>query len=172
MWAPFLTNLSRLTQFGGRESRKHFWLHVAISLIFYAVPFFILMIVTIIMTINTGLVATTDVQAPSMDIMAYGSILLALVQIALLVAAVSRRLHDSDRRAGWGLFPIPFLLFGICLFPLVVSSTFSDPELNNRLFFAGFINSIIYMILIPLLGILLCQAGDDDENRFGPPPLT
>ncbi|MGH1420355.1 MAG: DUF805 domain-containing protein [Hyphomonas sp.] len=165
---PFLTNLSRLTQFGGRESRKHFWLHVAISLIFYAAPFFILMIVTMI----TGLMATTDAQAPSMDIVAYGSIILALVQIALLAAAVSRRLHDSDRRAGWGLIPVPFLLFGIFMFPLVIGSAISDSELNNRLFFAGFINNIIYMILIILLGILLCQSGDDGENRFGPPPLT
>ncbi|MEZ0243850.1 MAG: DUF805 domain-containing protein [Sphingomonas sp.] len=94
----------------------------------------------------------------------------SLSTVLLLAAAVTRRLHDSDRRGWWGLLPLPFLATAFALFPtLFTSGGGEDPDMT--LFLLLFANNLVYLICLGLLVALLCLNGTRGENRFGPPPV-
>lgn len=91
--------------------------------------------------------------------------------VALLAAAVSRRLHDSGLRAYWGLMPLPFLAFG-CVGMELLLRDFSKPAgPDMRLFLALFLNNMIYLATLALLAWLLARASGT-ANRFGKNPAT
>lgn len=94
-----------------------------------------------------------------------------VVAVALLAAAVARRLHDRGRRGYWGLAPLPFLGIGLVVFPKLferLSKGDVDPE-TMSLFFAMFLNNALYLGALALLVVLLIKKGDAGPNRFGPP---
>jgi len=84
--------------------------------------------------------------------------------IALLAAAVARRLHDRGKSGAWGLMPLPFIAFASIMMPKVFAQ--NPPDMS--LFFAIFINNFIYIGTLIFLVVLLAGAGTQGENRYGP----
>jgi uncharacterized membrane protein YhaH (DUF805 family) len=82
----------------------------------------------------------------------------AAILVALLAAAVNRRLHDRDRRGYWGLIPLPFLAAGMALMP----------EMSTNI--ALIANFLAYLYGLALLVYFLVGKGTPGPNRFGPPP--
>jgi uncharacterized membrane protein YhaH (DUF805 family) len=109
-------------------------------------------------------------EAPMPDLGPFFAVMAAMVltAVSLLAAAVSRRLHDSGRRAFWGLMPVPFLLFGVTAFPVIISQFAATEEPNLGLFFLLFFNNLLYLIALASLIILLALRGNRGPNRFGP----
>lgn len=160
--------LARLTDFSGRDPRRVFWPYVGV----------IILLMMIVMgagnMIAVGLLIPTTVEQDFPDLS--GLVLLMGVEIvaivALLAAAVARRLHDTGRRAYWGLAPLPFLTFGIGGFYVLVSSFEAPPPGTDRLFFAIFFNNLIYLVVLVLLVVRLAQPSQAEANRYGEPPPT
>jgi uncharacterized membrane protein YhaH (DUF805 family) len=94
-----------------------------------------------------------------------------VVAVVLLAAAVTRRLHDRGRRGYWGLMPLPFLAFGLTVFPKMFA-TMSQGDVSPEtlgLFFTLFFNNMLYLASLGLLIFLLAARSDVGSNRFGPP---
>ena len=90
----------------------------------------------------------------------------SLVVVALLAAAVTRRLHDSGKRGWWGLVPLPFLASGLLLMPQLIAN--GEPDLG--LFALLFANNLVYIASLIVLVVMLAARGNPHDNRFGPPP--
>jgi uncharacterized membrane protein YhaH (DUF805 family) len=85
--------------------------------------------------------------------------------VALLAAAVARRLHDTGKSGWWGVLPLPFLLFSLAMFALPVSDS---PNTNLDMFI--FASNALYLLGLGVLIFLLGERGQPDANRFGPVP--
>jgi uncharacterized membrane protein YhaH (DUF805 family) len=97
--------------------------------------------------------------------------ILPAVTIAVLAAAVVRRLHDRDRRGYWGLLPLPFLAAALVLMPKLMAGVAAEPDAPDlSLSFAVFVNNLLYLGMLALLVVLLAGKGTPGPNRFGPPP--
>jgi uncharacterized membrane protein YhaH (DUF805 family) len=90
--------------------------------------------------------------------------------VLLLAAAVTRRLHDRDRRGWWGLPPLPFLIVGLTAFPNFFKRTLTGEMSPDamKLFGLLFANNMLYLASLGLLIFLLAGASEQKENRFGP----
>jgi uncharacterized membrane protein YhaH (DUF805 family) len=88
------------------------------------------------------------------------------VFVVLVAAAVARRLHDRDKSGFWGLLPLPFLVAGFVLMPLVSESFLANTP-NFGLFFLLFFNNVLYLALLLYLAIILAMPGTSGANRFG-----
>lgn len=161
-------SLSRLTDFSGRDPRRVFWPYVGLVVL----ALMIVMGAGNMIAVSLLIPATPQQDFPDLS----GLVLLMGVEIvavvALLAAAVARRLHDTGRRAWWGLAPLPFLAFGIGGFYVVVSSFEAPPPGLDRMFFAIFFNNLIYLVVLGLLIVLLAQPSQAGANRYGEPPIT
>jgi uncharacterized membrane protein YhaH (DUF805 family) len=107
---------------------------------------------------------------PDMSAIAIGSAVLTVVTAALLAAAVTRRLHDRDRRGWWGLMPLPFLLLAAGLMPRIFESFGRGEPPQVGLFLGLFLNNALYLATLAALIVLLVGAGTPGPNRFGEPP--
>jgi uncharacterized membrane protein YhaH (DUF805 family) len=121
--------------FGGRAGRSQFWYWV----LFYVMANLVLTIVDMIVVgISTGPFST-------------------FITIALLpptIAALARRLHDTDRSAWWILLPIaPIPVLVVAVSPLLAVIA-------------------VAAILVGFVVVLLMAAapGTAGPNRFGPEP--
>lgn len=88
--------------------------------------------------------------------------------VALLGAAVSRRLHDRNQSAFWGLMPVPFLLFASFAFPIVMADFMKTENPDLSLFFMIAANNLLYLVALASLIIMLILPGTQGPNRFGP----
>ena len=190
---------SNLTRFSGRDSRSQFW-PFAIGL--FLVQNFIAFVGIVPVFFSTfGNIKEFAAQHPDQAVVTSGPGyrnvavegyhpelmpdmtpfiwfcgLSGLVMVALLAAAVARRLHDTGRSGIWGILPLPFLGFGMFSFYRIFSSfsiTGNDEKIDEEL--ASFIllmfaNNVIYLILLLILVVFLVLPGQRDDNRFGPPP--
>lgn len=191
---PVLRGFRSLARFAGRDTRGQFWSYAAVVL----VVVFALMAGGMSFALNGFFAemqqfavdhpeATTvqsgpgsysisvdaghpDAPMPDMGGMFINLGLCVLVAIGLLASAVSRRLHDSGRPALWGLLPVPFLLFGIGFFPVVMNSMMSAEEPDLSLFFLLFGNNMLYLVALVTLIVLLCQSTARGANRYGEEP--
>ena len=189
---PITHNLSRLTNFKGRDTRGQFWPWAAC-----VVGGIILIWFVAVGSVVGGMVsqmtayseahpdqATVTTADGSTSIAIEGShpefipdfgvlfwILggMVIAAVVLLAAAVARRLHDRGRSAFWGLAPLPFLTFGLVAVPAVMNEITTGVEPDMRLFFAIFLNNICYLAVLLTLIIQLSGAGQPEANRFGPP---
>ena len=92
--------------------------------------------------------------------------LIDAIMVALLAAAVTRRLHDRDRTALWGLLPLPFMAIGVAFMPdtfaFAVAPAEPSPAMKLLLLQAPFFwGSLLW------LGFLLAGEGTKGPNRFG-----
>ena len=189
---PITHNLTRLTEFRGRDTRSQFWPWAACVV----GGAFALWMATVALMISstiakvraftaahpeqveiTTFAGTTSVQihgdhpalTPDFAVMGWAIGAIAIVAVGLLAAAVARRLHDRGRSAFWGLAPLPFLAFGLVGVQVVMREITTDVEPNMTLFLAIFLNNIVYLGVLLTLIIQLSGAGSREANRFGPP---
>lgn len=188
---PVLRGFQSLTRFAGRDTRGQFWPYAGVV---FALMF-VLGGAVMAWSMN-GFIAdmqqfavehpeTAKVQsspgyysiqvdgnhpeAPVPDLRLFCAALGGMVVsiMALLAAAVSRRLHDSGRSAMWGLMPVPFLLFAVTGFPIIMTRLMAAEEPDLSLFFLLFFNNMLYMIALVSLIVLLALSGTRGPNRFG-----
>jgi uncharacterized membrane protein YhaH (DUF805 family) len=98
---------------------------------------------------------------------------IALFMVAMLAAAVTRRLHDAGRSGAYGLLPLPFLALGFFLFGVLTSGMLMGEDVrgdHGTVFALGFANNLVYLGTLAFLVFLLVKPSDASENRFGPPP--
>ncbi len=90
------------------------------------------------------------------------------IAVLLLAAAIVRRLHDRGKSGLWALPPAFFLTVGLVMMPRVMGNAGAGQPPDMRLFFALFLNNIIYLATLFYLGYLLATEGPKGANRFGP----
>ncbi|HEY0414037.1 MAG TPA: DUF805 domain-containing protein [Allosphingosinicella sp.] len=185
-------NLRGLFRFSGRDARSQFWPY-AILLIFLDMVAMMGMIMPAVMdslarmqrfaavhpeltTVESGpghysisIEGYHPELMPDMGRLGSGFALIVLATVLLLAAAVTRRLHDRDRRGWWGALPVPFLAFGVIAMPRVMTGFQARPMPDMRLFFALFLNNMIYFGALVLVVVLLAGPGTGGPNRFDDP---
>lgn len=189
---PIIRGFRGIARFSGRDTRGQFWPYAGVVMAVVFLGFG--MVMSLVMngmfaemqqfavehpeaaTIQSSpgsysiSVDASHPDAPMPDLGPFFAVMASMVltAVSLLAAAVSRRLHDSGRRAFWGLMPLPFLLGGLTIFPLVISQFAATEEPNFGLFFLLFFNNMAYMVALVSLIILLALRGTRGPNRFGP----
>lgn len=196
MVSPILHGFRNLPRFSGRDSRRHFWPHVGMVFALVFVASFVLMAFTMAQvfqemsafaaahpeaaTVQSGPghysvqidAAHPEAPIPALAPFTIGFPIMVLFAVLLLAAAVSRRLHDRNMRAWWGLLPVPFLTAGMIGFPILMTDAVSGDEPDLGLFGLLFLNNLLYMVALVTLIVLLAQRGTEGPNRFGPAPET
>ena len=109
---------------------------------------------------------------PDMSFLSGGVALIAVLNVVLLAAAVSRRLHDRHWRGWWGLLPLPFLGFGLLMMPRFFASVRAGHSPEMQLFMTIFLNNVVYIASLAVLAVLLMGEGTKGPNRFGDPVET
>lgn len=113
-------NLSHLADFQGRDGRQTFWYYILFIVIAriaigigLAIPMIGGAMGQAITAAKSGVVdqqaltaSVVSQMAPWIPIMAYVSIGVGVVTILLLMAALVRRLHDSNKSGWWALIPL------------------------------------------------------------------
>ena len=181
-----------LLAFSGRMRPLHFWLYAAVVVLSGFAAMMVAMMIVMndafarlgrfarehpdqVETIRTPTGVSWSVKGshpelvPDFNLFILVVAVVAAVSVVLLAAAVTRRLHDSNRRGWWGLLPLPFLAAGFALFPGLFGS-FGGPDPDMRLFALLMVNTMAYLACLLALVILLCLGGTRGENRFGPQP--
>lgn len=199
-------HFSGLADFSGRENRQPFWLWV---LIVYAVQMVASMVIAIplMATMSESMAPLMNndpdylqkhpeamnrimgqVMAPMMQSWMVVGAVMAVVMLALLAAAVVRRLHDSDKSGWWAA---PYFALGLAG-PLLSAKAMPDffksfsairPDMNPDqaqaairpmmqsmvgVWAIGMIGFIVTILMI----VLLCQPGTPGPNRYGDDPLA
>lgn len=88
--------------------------------------------------------------------------------VALCAAAIVRRLHDRGKTGAWGLIPLPFIAFASVMMP----KSFAQNPPDMGLFFAIFLNNVLYLVSWAYLTVQLARVGTTGENRFGADPAA
>jgi uncharacterized membrane protein YhaH (DUF805 family) len=179
-------NLAHLTQFGGRETRSQFWPFVAavIALDFAIIP---IAMIPLMMRMQQVAIAHPEQATVAFGTSSYSLTLhgahpeigdsvrgfslaiaiMAAVSVALLSAAVARRLHDAGRAGFWGLLPIPFLFSAMTGMFIVMPTLGSNQSPWPVLLL--FANNLAYNLLLLVLAVLLALPGTKGPNRYGDP---
>ncbi|MDO9077341.1 MAG: DUF805 domain-containing protein [Brevundimonas sp.] len=189
---PIIRGFRGIARFSGRDTRGQFWPYagVVFALIFLGFGIVMSLVMNSMFaemqafavahpeaaTVQSSpgsysiAIDASHPEAPMPDLGPFFAVMaaMALTAISLLAAAVSRRLHDSGRRAFWGLMPVPFLLLGVTAFPMIISQFMASDTPNLGLFFLLFFNNLLYLIALASLVILLALRGTRGPNRFGP----
>lgn len=194
MTNPIVHGFRNLARFSGRDRRGRFWPFAAVVLVL------VFGVMSIGMAIVMGEVFTEmqqfaeahpeaatvhsapgswsieidgshpDAPVPDLGGFFINLGLCVLGAIGLLAAAVSRRLHDSGRSALWGLLPVPFLLFGIGVFPVMMDSMMAAEEPDFVPILLLFANNMIYLGALGTLVVLLSLPTARGPNRHGNEP--
>ena len=123
-------NLRNLTNFSGRDARQTFWYFVLFIAIlrwiagsFFAVPMMVKMFGTMFSAIKQGgrpealQGQINGEMVAMMQDMVGVSIAIGVVSGLLLVAALARRLHDSDLSGWWAAVPAVLYIAALGLIP-------------------------------------------------------
>lgn len=179
-------NLANLATFNGRETRGQFWPYAAFV---FAVAIMGMMAVMLpemsesmermqkfaaehpdMATVQQGpgnysisIQGHHPELLPDMDNMVGMMAIVFAGVIALLAAAVVRRLHDRGKSGAWGLLPLPFITFSLIMMPKVFAQ--NSPDMG--LFFAIFVSNAMYIGTLIFLVVFLAGAGTQGENRYG-----
>ena len=185
-------HLTGLLRFSGRETGAKFWPWVAVVLVFNMAVAAIVMVPLMLNTFrkmnqfvhehpDQGTIVTGP-GSYSVQVHGYHPELMpdlsgfmlaiqvsAAVSVLMLAAAVTRRLHDTDKSGLFGLLPLPFLTTGLTLFPAFFAQSMSGAEPDTGGFMLLFANNMLYLGLLGLLAFLLARKSSSGDNRFGPP---
>ncbi len=200
MFDALKRGLGQLTIFQGREPRRQFWPYVGwIYLIHFVVmqivmtPIMLVMMSEMMadmMRVTATLSEVTDpavVNAQMAELMSKTflpllgplvaiSLVSLAVMVALMAAAVTRRLHDMGQPGWWGVLPLPFTAASMIATPMMFGSFSSDffnglPDESFFMWlFANLICSGLYMIALIILIALLAQPTKPGANRYGEAP--
>jgi uncharacterized membrane protein YhaH (DUF805 family) len=102
---------------------------------------------------------------PDFGTLLQGIDVIFVIAVALLAAAVTRRLHDRGLRGWWGLLPLPFVVYSLTAMPRFLA----DPAGDIDSFFLIFASNFLYLASLGILALLL-SGKTRPANRFGPPP--
>lgn len=186
-------HFSRLASFSGRQTRKPFWLWTALVVGLGIVAMMLVMIPMmfeaftrierfaaehpeqVTRTVGPGsysvrIEGNHPELMPDFGGLVTGVGFAALVSIVLLAPPVARRLHDCGRTGLWGLIPAVFLLSGMVAMSQLLAQFADSGDPSFALFFAIFLNNLVYLGSLGVLIYMLAQPGTPEENRFGPPP--
>ncbi len=196
---PIIRGFSKLTQFAGRDTRGEFWPYVGavIALVFLvqAMGASLMMADLIgkaqaytdaqpVLVIDPDLPPDTPVRIeaappalpppPMPDFRILGGVMgvTSILAVSLLAAAVSRRLHDRNMTALWGLMPVPFLGVAAVGFPLMMADMMTNMVPNLSMFGLLFLNNVAYMVALVTLIVILAQRGAPGPNRHGETTLA
>lgn len=182
-------NLANLADFGGRQKRSMFWPYFGVVAVLSFVAIWFVMVPEIAASMErihdfaakhpelstverTATSYSVRVEGRHPELMPnLGRLLVPLgaivaIAVALLSAAIVRRLHDRGKSGAWALAPVSFLVIGFSLMPIV----FYQNPTNLSLFFALFVNNALYLASLVFLVVLLAGASAKGVNRFGPEP--
>lgn len=194
----FLTrHFTSLTDFSGRENREPFWLWVLALYIGQTVLGMVVMFpmqIALQMQMAPQFEAMRRQQeagtppdpqkmfalmAPLFTYVMIFSLVLGAVFLALLAAAVVRRLHDSGRSGYWAAPQFLFWVGGQAVMIWIFThftSWVTHPETVKDMAFVWFawfgVFWLVGMILTILMIVLLCLPGTDGPNRYGDDPLA
>jgi len=156
MTQTILTHLKALTAFSGREPRGEFWPYVGLVI---AASMIAMVLITVIFILSANDPLESDIA---------WVIALSIAVIALLAAAVARRLHDRGLSGVWGLLPLPFLAFGFFqMHREFLAFGAGEPD---TAFDTVSASVLLYDISLIVLIILLVGRSNEGANRFGPNP--
>lgn len=184
-------NLKNVANFRGRQTRVQFWPYAAFVFLLSMGAMMLVMVPEILVSMErmlkfaaehpelstvesgpSGTSVTIDGYHPELmpDL---GAIIMwisaiSAVTIALLAAAVTRRLHDRDKAGWWGLLPVPFLAAGY----IGMAKLFALRDFDMAMFGWLFLNNFVYLGTLIFLIVLLSGVGTDGDNRYGPPVHT
>lgn len=108
--------------------------------------------------------------SPIISAMLWAVAAFVAILIATLAAAVVRRLHDSGRSGWWGAMPLPFLIIGLVMMPLMMTATLGPEDTGVMLMTLLFANNVIYIAAIIALIVLLVQPSQPHSNQYGDVP--
>lgn len=163
-------HLRRLADFNGRESRRVFWPYVGVMV---AVGFLTMtlamsaFLIPVILAVEAG-------DTPNVFVAMSPFFLTALAFVAMLAAAVVRRLHDRGV-SGWWALPTGLLLMGgIVAFGMEMNAFLAGDDIEDEaligLFALLFLVNVFYIASLAGLTTLLCLPGQPRPNRYGSPP--
>jgi len=190
LMSSFRHNVANLTNFSGRETRAQFWPYVgAVFLLFLVLGMglFASMLAQSFgrfehfaeqhpdsVSVRTGPGRRTiSVEGNHPELMPeMGPVMIAMpvvciVVVALLAAAITRRLHDRGKPGLWGALPLPFLIIGIIMMPSTLDGSWPGPDKTLPMF----LNNMLYLAAVARLIVWLAGVGDVGENRYGPQPV-
>jgi uncharacterized membrane protein YhaH (DUF805 family) len=172
--------LANLARFSGRDDRATFWPYagmvaglLVIGTALVAVP--------VAMSVSAR--AATAAQVPLQiggyhpELMSdFGSLLggmsiIVALAIVLLAAAITRRLHDVNRRGFWALLPLPFLMAGFRILPELfngVDAALATDDRKISFYTLIITDNLFYLIAFALLIVFLARKSYRGDNRFGP----
>jgi uncharacterized membrane protein YhaH (DUF805 family) len=181
-------NLAGLARFSGRDTRGEFWpyaiflflLSTAVSIVVagFIMADMVLRLQRYILAHPEGLpppVPGRPGLPPELmpDLAALTGPMIAsnLLLVALLAAAIVRRLHDRDRTGLWGLMPLPFMVVGMinqeATLALAMGRRTASPAEALM-----FMTAPLFWISLVALIVLLAGEGTGGPNRFGPDPMA
>ncbi|MDP3749511.1 MAG: DUF805 domain-containing protein [Phenylobacterium sp.] len=155
--------LSGLTRLSGRDTRAQFW---SFAIFAMALPYVAMS--GFVPPVLEDLLAGTPSSVEKYILVTCAGLALT---VALLAAAVTRRLHDSGRSGWWGVPPLPLLalaMFGSSKL-MWGSGGHAQPEVG-LLFIAVFVAGALYNVTFVMLLFMLSRQGTGLANRFGPAP--
>ena len=189
IWSGF----RRLADFSGRDRRGRFWPYALVVAVLVYVGLMLAMIPTMATMFGEAaryaaenpdqatVVAgpgyySVQIHDPDAALMPDFTPFFWTVRIAgiaagvLLAAAVTRRLHDTDRAGWWGLPPLVLLAGVSAIFPSVVEGMMQEADPPLAGFFLMFGLGVLYNLSLIGLVVLLCLKGTTGTNRYGPEP--
>ena len=185
-------NLTHLTQFGGRDARQTFWFYV----LFLALAQFVLSLAisspltgsmmgdAVIATRDGASEAEIQVRAlehvdTMMRATIWTSVILGVLMAGLLVAAFTRRLHDSNKPGWIAILTVAIQIGSLAIavggiddaMRMIAQMQAGDPAAMQGMqvnFATRGLLGWLPLILIVVFGVLPSTKG---ENRYGPQPL-
>lgn len=172
MFGPF----RRLTDFSGRSTRPEFW--PFIFLMFATNQLLAIGAVSTIFSFAQGQALNPEIhQNIALEVETALKRLLVICLVGFLLflvplcGAVVRRLHDTNRSGFWALPTAVLLFLGFAGFWFVFNEILSGGGHQiPPLFFAMFINNIVYLGTLVMLIVFCVQDGTVGPNRFGEDP--
>ena len=166
---PILRGFGHLTQFRGRDTRSQFWPYAGVATALYLVVGWAVLI-PVTLPIIGGSTPVSEVEfSRAISRFMLISFLMFAGLVALLAAAVVRRLHDSGRSGLWGLLPLPFASFSCVVFQrLFVQFGSGAPDMG--LFFSAFVSNVFYMVGLVTLIVFLSLRSSETPNKYGDLP--
>ena len=181
-------NLRHLADFSGRDPPASFW-PWAIMLFLLSAAAGMLLIVPVLADMFVriqryvlehpeGLPAPTrgypgalpPELMPDMSVIQVPMAAINLLFVALVAAAVVRRLHDRDRAGWWGLLPVPFMVYGGFQGNRAAAMMMGSAPPDPATMLPVALNSLFYWVALIALIVILAQQGTRGPNRFGPEP--
>jgi uncharacterized membrane protein YhaH (DUF805 family) len=162
---PIIRGFANIARFSGRDTRAQFWPYAAAATALYLVVGLV-----VVAPIVLPVIGASQTSAAALLNMAgafiVGNLLMFVALVAFLAAAVARRLHDSGRRAIWGLLPLPFAAYSGTMFYRLVSQ-FATAAPDAGLFLSLFVSNLLYIIGLVTLVVLLALRSTAGPNRYG-----